>query len=128
MYAKHTALVGLALLAGSVDAASSTCEFRFEGYLNISESPTWTLPAAEPYAENSVVLNEGAPFVYKGERDEEVVGLYLCLCSFGLSCVSEGLRELERGSMKQFADQLVSHQLVFHLRGSANVSSVSTLD
>lgn len=68
MYASRGALVGLAVLSSSVvvNAAPSTCAFRFEGYLNISESPTWTLPAAEPFAQNSTVLNEGAPFVYKG--------------------------------------------------------------
>lgn len=63
------ALVGTAVFGArfGVHAIPSNCSFRFEGYLNISEPPTWTVPAAEPFAENYTVLNEGAPFVYFGE-------------------------------------------------------------
>lgn len=47
--------------------ASASCAFRFEGHLNISELPTWTVPATGASGSGYRVLNDEYPLVYLGE-------------------------------------------------------------
>lgn len=49
--------------------ASASCAFRFEGHLNISELPTWTIPATGASGSGYRVLNDEYPLVFLGEWD-----------------------------------------------------------
>ena len=70
--ASVVAMMGRGTLAAAVAffaagrGASASCAFRFEGHLNISELPTWTIPASEAFSSGYQVLND-YPLVYLGE-------------------------------------------------------------
>lgn len=53
-----------------VGAMDSSCAFRFAGYLNISEPPTWIVPSVDTVT--STVLNEFNPIIYPGESVAEL--------------------------------------------------------
>lgn len=53
--------------------AGGTCAFRFAGYPNLTELPTWTLPAAEPLGVEVSTYSSGNGLVYLGMYDESFV-------------------------------------------------------
>lgn len=64
------ALAAVTALGWQVLGTNAECKFRFEGYLNISEPPTWVVPSAEAFSSGSnYVLNEWNPIVYLGETE-----------------------------------------------------------
>lgn len=104
-----TALAAVAALAWQVLGTNAECKFRFEGYLNISESPTWVVPGAEAFSSGlHYVLNERNPIVYLGEREREALPSVATMSVLTLSyCYSQHQTLLWGSILALFVHSLV---------------------